>query len=91
MRPERTAGADCSGRQCDLQCTSLQGAGSQPIHFHGQTLLHQRKHNGSAPHLTVQWISGRGDGGIFAYGDAPFLGSMGGQRLNAPMVGIASD
>jgi hypothetical protein len=30
------------------------------------------------------------DGGIFAF-DAPFFGSMGGQRLNAPVVGIATD
>ena len=28
------------------------------------------------------------DGGIFAYGDAPFRGSMGGQHLNRPMVGM---
>jgi PQQ enzyme repeat len=28
------------------------------------------------------------DGGVFSYGDAPFRGSMGGQRLNRPMVGI---
>ena len=28
------------------------------------------------------------DGGIFAYGDAPFQGSMGGQPLNKPMVGM---
>src|SRR6202453_1389111 len=31
------------------------------------------------------------DGGIFNYGPtAPFLGSMGGQHLNAPMVGMAA-
>jgi hypothetical protein len=30
------------------------------------------------------------DGGIFAY-DAPFFGSMGGQPLNKPVVGIAGD
>ena len=30
------------------------------------------------------------DGGIFAY-DAPFFGSMGGQPLNQPIVGIAAD
>ena len=30
------------------------------------------------------------DGGIFTFGDAPFLGSMGGQRLNAPVVGMAA-
>jgi ribosomal protein L24E len=30
------------------------------------------------------------DGGVFDFGDAQFFGSMGGQPLNAPMVGIAS-
>ncbi len=29
------------------------------------------------------------DGGVFAFGDAGFLGSMGGRRLAAPVVGIA--
>ena len=29
------------------------------------------------------------DGGLFAFGDAPFFGSMGGQPLNKPIVGIA--
>jgi hypothetical protein len=29
------------------------------------------------------------DGGIFAFGDATFRGSMGGVRLNAPVVGMA--
>ena len=29
------------------------------------------------------------DGGIFSYGNAVFHGSMGGQHLNAPMVGMA--
>jgi hypothetical protein len=29
------------------------------------------------------------DGGIFTFGDAQFLGSMGGQHLNAPVVGMA--
>jgi hypothetical protein len=28
------------------------------------------------------------DGGIFAFGDAPFRGSMGGQRLNRPIKGM---
>jgi hypothetical protein len=31
------------------------------------------------------------DGGIFSFGTAPFLGSMGGKHLNAPVVGMAYD
>ena len=30
------------------------------------------------------------DGGLFAFGDAPYFGSMGGQPLNKPIVGIAA-
>ena len=30
------------------------------------------------------------DGGIFAFGDASFYGSMGGQPLDRPVVGIAA-
>jgi hypothetical protein len=30
------------------------------------------------------------DGGIFAYGDATFHGSTGGQPLNKPIVGMAA-
>jgi len=29
------------------------------------------------------------DGGIFSYGDAPFLGSTGAERLAQPIVGMA--
>ena len=35
------------------------------------------------------WLAAR-DGGVFAYGAAPFKGSLGGMRLNAPIVGIAA-
>jgi N-acetylmuramoyl-L-alanine amidase len=35
------------------------------------------------------WIVA-GDGGIFSYGDAGFLGSVGSLRLNAPIVGLAA-
>jgi hypothetical protein len=30
------------------------------------------------------------DGGIFSYGDAEFYGSMGGRRLNEPIVGMTT-
>ena len=30
------------------------------------------------------------DGGVFTYGDAEFLGSMGDEELNAPVVSAAS-
>jgi hypothetical protein len=30
------------------------------------------------------------DGGIFAFGSAQFYGSMGGQHLDAPVVGLAA-
>ena len=35
------------------------------------------------------WLAAR-DGGIFAFGDAGFYGSMGGKALNAPVVGVAA-
>ncbi len=35
------------------------------------------------------WLVGS-DGGIFSFGGAAFHGSMGGQRLNKPVVGLAS-
>ena len=35
------------------------------------------------------WIAAA-DGGVFAYGDARFYGSMGGVRLNQPIVGMAA-
>ena len=42
----------------------------------------------STPDGGGYWLVGI-DGGVFAYGDAAFYGSMGGQAVNAPVGGIA--
>lgn len=42
----------------------------------------------ASPDGSGYWLVGA-DGGVFAYGDAPYLGSMGGQPLAKPIVGIA--
>ena len=43
----------------------------------------------SSPSGHGYWLVGR-DGGIFAYGDAAYFGSTGGQKLNKPIVGMAA-
>ena len=42
----------------------------------------------SSPTGKGYWLAAA-DGGVFAFGDAPAMGSMGGRPLNAPVVGIA--
>jgi len=42
----------------------------------------------ATPDAKGYWIVDS-DGGVFAFGDAPFLGSMGDRPLNAPVVGMA--
>jgi hypothetical protein len=44
----------------------------------------------AALHSGTGYDLGAADGGIFAFGDAGFYGSMGGQHLNAPVVGITA-
>ena len=44
---------------------------------------------GAAPVTTGYWEVAA-DGGIFAFGGAPYLGSMGGMHVNAPIVGMAA-
>ena len=43
----------------------------------------------STPTGNGYWLDAT-DGGIFAFGDAPFMGSMGGTTLNKPAVGMAA-
>ena len=47
-----------------------------------------RGHGGHAHRRRLLVVAS--DGGIFAFGDAPFYGSMGGQPLNKPVVGMAA-
>ena len=46
--------------------------------------------NRVAPGPGLGYWSAASDGGVFAFGSAPFLGSMGGTRLNSPVVGLAA-
>jgi hypothetical protein len=83
---------------------SVTSFGAAVTHAVSSALPHQQASHQATAHLTLNspvvgiaatadkrgyWLVG-GDGGIFAYGDAPFLGSMGGQPLNKPIVGIAA-
>ena len=43
----------------------------------------------STPDGLGYWLVGA-DGGVFAFGDAEFAGSMGGRSLNAPIVGMTA-
>jgi hypothetical protein len=43
----------------------------------------------STPDGLGYWLVGS-DGGVFAFGDASYYGSMGGQTLAAPVVGLVS-
>ena len=43
----------------------------------------------TTPDAKGYWL-GALDGGVFAYGDAPFYGSMGATHLNQPIVGMAA-
>jgi hypothetical protein len=44
----------------------------------------------TAPQAPAGYRFVASDGGIFDFGDLPFCGSMGGQPLNAPIVGMAA-
>jgi len=55
----------------------------------GGTHLNQRL-SASPLHRAARLLARASDGGIFAFGDANFYGSMGAQHLNQPIVGLAA-
>ena len=75
------------------------GAGSWPMFHHDPQLTGDAgatTDSGAVPACSVPSAAFTGyrlaaaDGGVFAFGDAPFCGSTGGIRLAAPVVGMAS-
>jgi outer membrane protein assembly factor BamB len=60
------------------------GAGSNVLAFAGPNPV-----AGGPPPTQGYWTAAS-DGGVFSYGTAQFHGSMGGQHLNAPIVGVAA-
>jgi hypothetical protein len=74
------------------------GPGSWPMFHHDPQLTGNAGGTtpvGSIPACSVPaaaytgYVLAASDGGVFTFGGAPFCGSTGGMRLNAPIVGIA--
>jgi hypothetical protein len=59
------------------------------VAFNEPSAVHAAVAFARTPTARGGWIAAA-DGGVFAYGDARFFGSMGGVRLNQPIVGMAA-
>jgi hypothetical protein len=74
---------------------SVQAFGDAVAYGDESTVDHAASHVGapvgmaSTPDGKGYWIVDS-DGGVFSFGDAAFAGSMGGTRLNAPVIGVAA-
>ncbi len=65
-------------------------AGSFSLFPSGPDMVGHPAMVGAATASSAGYWMAASDGGVFTLGNAPFFGSMGGQALNAPVVGIAS-
>ena len=74
--------------QADGTVNFFAGPGS-PYVYPGPSHLNQPIVGATAPNAQSYWEVAA-DGGVFSFGAAHFYGSMGGQPLNAPVVGMAS-
>ena len=82
-RRERLPAGQCGRRRLRLRRRDLRGVRGRPAAA--------RSDRGHGDHADAKgyWL-GALDGGVFAYGDAPFYGSMGSTHLNQPIVGMAA-
>ncbi len=69
-----------------LQAISANGLAASPTHGLGTVVIQHL----SSPQPYIGYRLVASDGGIFAFGTAPFLGSTGGIRLAQPIVGMAA-
>ena len=68
---------------------TVENYGAAPPSRHtGETVARASPTLGRDRHRGGAWMAGI-DGGVFTFGDATFFGSMGGKRLNQPIVGLA--
>jgi len=82
-------GAITSNTATSMTVTSPAGTGVVDVIVKVGTQFSKTSLQDRFSYLTGYFL-GASDGGVFAYGNAPFSGSAGGGHLNQPVVGIAS-
>ncbi|HUR18956.1 MAG TPA: hypothetical protein VMZ51_08490 [Acidimicrobiales bacterium] len=70
-------------------CFATEGCDTLNEFRDGQFVMQGTYRDASVPGYPAGYWSVASDGGIFAFGGAPFLGSTGGIKLNKPVVGMA--
>ncbi len=85
---ELCTGAVSDGRAACKASTAPSGINSVTATYSGDGNIAGSASTAELAVRTGYWMVAS-DGGVFAFGDAGFHGSMGGHRLNEPIVGIA--